>query len=237
MNWDLFSKRSSKEEQKKSSETEQQIVAQFNGWLPHILKIEKVQTMITFDEAIDYFYSDLPSDPSVKKGVIICQECSGGKLLGQMFLNRKNQLVRRPDGTPYGRQLVTRKLAPELKEKFDNKGLIIVPIADCNQSIFSLFVDELKLFLAQEEVKPILTYKEVIQYFITDRPSNPSVKKGAIIRQPHKKGQELIQFFLDSNNEIVYASNKKPYGRKLVAKQLDDELEDNFGNENLIIVE
>ena len=111
------------------------------------------------------------------------------------------------------------------------------PIADCNQSIFSLFVDELKLFLAQEEVKPILTYKEVIQYFITDRPSNPSVKKGAIIRQPHKKGQELIQFFLDSNNEIVYASNKKPYGCKLVAKQLDDELEDNFGNENLIIVE
>ena len=100
-----------------------------------------------------------------------------------------------------------------------------------------MFVDELKLFLAQEEVKPILTYKEVIQYFITDRPSNPSVKKGAIIRQPHKKGQELIQFFLDSNNEIVYASNKKPYGRKLVAKQLDDELEDNFGNENLIIVE
>ncbi len=235
LNW--FSKDSSKGEQKKYSEEEQQIVAQFNEWLPRILKIEKVQTLITFDEAIDYFQSDIPSNSSVKKGVIIRQECPEGQLLGQVFLNGKNQLVRRNDGTPYGRQLVTRKLAPALNEKFANKDLIILAIADYNQSIFSILKDELQLFFAQQEVKPIVTYKEVIQYFITDRPSNPSVKKGAIIRQPHQEGQELIQIFLDRNNEIVSASNKRPYGRKLVAKQLDDELKDSFGNKNLIIVE
>lgn len=43
--------------------------------------------------------------------------------------------------------------------------------------------------------------------------------------------------FLDSNNEVIDRSDGKPYGRQLVAKKLDTELQDAFDNQDLIIVE
>ena len=44
----------------------------------------------------------------------------------QVFLDRENDLVLRPDGKPYGRQLVVRELDAELRDTFGNKDLIIV---------------------------------------------------------------------------------------------------------------
>ena len=223
---------------------EKRILAQFKEWMPRILGIPEVQAMITFDEAISYFHSDMPSHSSVTKGVIIRQERPDGQLLGQVFLDTNNQLVCRSDGTPYGRQLVARQLDGRLKATFGNKDLMSVNLKsnkssgdEFHQAITLQFSDWLKDLLKIKEVVPVMTYEDAIQYFVTDRPSDPRVEKGAILRQSHPKGQFLAQMFLDGNNQILYCSTGKPYGRKLVAKKLDRELQDTFGTKDLIIVE
>ncbi|MBW4600850.1 MAG: hypothetical protein KME29_14930 [Calothrix sp. FI2-JRJ7] len=99
---------------------------------------------------------------------------------------------------------------------------------------FSKWLQDL---LKIQEVVPLMTYDSAIKYFVTDRPSDSRVKKGAILRQPHKQGYHLAQVFLDSTNSVLCFTNGKPYGRQLVAKELDEELKEIFGNKDLIIVE
>lgn len=106
-----------------------------------------------------------------------------------------------------------------------------------HQAILSQLSEWLQDLRKTQEVMPLLTYEDAIQYFITDRPSDSRIEKGAILRQPHPQGQFLAQMFLDSSNQILYCSDGKPYGRKLVVKKLDQELEDTFGTKDLIIVE
>ncbi|MBP0041641.1 MAG: hypothetical protein J7545_06665 [Roseofilum sp. SBFL] len=105
------------------------------------------------------------------------------------------------------------------------------------EAILSQLSEWLQDLRKTQEVIPLLTYEDAIQYFITDRPSDSRIEKGAILRQPHPQGQFLAQMFLDSSNQILYCSDGKPYGRKLVVKTLDRELEDTFGTKDLIIVE
>ena len=239
-----FSNNSSERSKQITLHEEKRILAQFKEWMPRILGIPEVQAMITFDEAISYFQSDMPSHSSGTKGVIIRQERPDGQLLGQMFLDTNNQLVCRSDGTPYGRQLVARQLDGRLKATFGNKDLMSVnlksnksSVDEFHQAITLQFSDWLKDLLKIKEVLPVMTYEDAMQYFVTDRPSDPRVKKGALLRQPHPQGQLLAQMFLDSNNEVIDRSDGKPYGRQLVAKKLDTELQDAFDNQDLIIVE
>lgn len=72
---------------------------------------------------------------------------------------------------------------------------------------------------------------------MTERPSDPEVKKGAILKQNHQQGYYLAQVFLDSYNNVLCEANGNPYGRQLVATELDQELRDIFGDKDLIIVE
>ena len=89
----------------------------------------------------------------------------------------------------------------------------------------------------EPEMMPIMTYDSAIKYFVTERPSDPKVKKGAILRQEHSQGYLLTQVFLDGDNEVVYGSDRIPYGRRVVAKEIDEELDDSFGKTNLIVIE
>ena len=239
-----FSNNSSERSKQITLHEEKRILAQFKEWMPRILGIPEVQAMITFDEAISYFQSDMPSHSSGTKGVIIRQERPDGQLLGQMFLDTNNQLVCRSDGTPYGRQLLGEKLDKKLSKNFSEQDLIFVELksqkssfAQFHQEIISQISEWLQDFLKMAEVIPIMTYEDAIQYFITSRPSDPRVQKGGILRQPHPQGQLLVQMFLDNNDQIVHRPDGKPYGRYLVAKELDEELQDTFGKQNLIIVE
>ncbi|MEH1936694.1 MAG: hypothetical protein V7L14_23920 [Nostoc sp.] len=87
------------------------------------------------------------------------------------------------------------------------------------------------------EVVSVMTYENAVKYFVTERPSDPEVKRGAILKQHHQQGYYLAQVFLDSYNNVLCQTNGKPYGRQLVARELDEELRDIFGNKDLIIVE
>jgi len=82
-----------------------------------------------------------------------------------------------------------------------------------------------------------MSYSEAMGYFVDKRPKDSRVVKGAMLLQDHHRGHLLFQFFLDKNNEMVSGANKKPYGRQLIVKSLDDELQQAFGDKDLIIVE
>ncbi len=164
--------------------------------------------------------------------------------MAQVFFDRNNQLVFRSDGTPYGRQLVAKKLDQKLSETFGNNELLIVkqnihnPTIDENHKlIVSQFSEWLRYLLRIQEIVPIMTYESAIQYFVTNRPEDRRVKKGAMLRQHHPQGYHLAQVFLDRNNQLVHSPDGKPYGRQLVTKELDEELWDTFGDKDLIIVE
>lgn len=243
-NW--FAKSRSQAEDKITAEDVRRILADFNKWSKRIQGIPEVLDVITFDKAISYFQSDLPGNSNVKKGAIIRQYHPEGELLGLLFLDRNNDLVCRPNGTPYGSQLVARKLDQKISDIFGDRELIAIPLKaqeyagyefPLPQDIVLEFGEWLRNLVKLPEVIPIITYEDTIKYFITERPNDPKIRKGAILRQPHPQGYHLAQVYLDKNNQVVLSSNGVPYGRQLVTRELDDELLEAFGSKKLIIVE
>lgn len=243
-NW--FGKNTDRGEHKITSEDVRQIVDDFNKWLPRIQGIPEVLEEITFDEVINYFESDKPGNPHVKKGAVIRQGHPEGQLLGQVFLDGNNRLICRPNGTPYGRQLLAKKSDKKLTDIFGDRELIAFELKaqesggyefPLPQNIVLEFGEWLRNVVKLPEVIPIITYENTIKYFISNRPNDPRIRKGAILRQPHPQGYHLAQVFLDKNNQVVLSPNGVPYGRQLVARELDEELLEVFGNKKLIIVE
>lgn len=92
-----------------------------------------------------------------------------------------------------------------------------------------------KLLPVEPDTVNVLTYKEAMEYFVIEKPLQPEEIKGALLRQPHSKGYLITQVFIDDKNDLICRQDGSPYGRKLVAKNLDNELLENFGNTNLII--
>ena len=242
VNW--FRKDSSDRDKKITREDEQRIADRFNKWSPRILAIPEIQTLVNFDQLMTFFETDRPADFTVHKGVIIRKEDVEGQILGQVFLDQHNRIVCRKDGTPYGRQLVTKHLDQKLTQTFDGRELIFVKLRnkkllnhEFNQDIFAQLGELWRDLLKLPDVIPLITYEEAITYFVSNRPNDPRIKRGAILRKPHIQGYHIVQMFLDKNNEVVCDSAGKPYGRQLVALKLDEELLDTFGNKNVIIVE
>ena len=87
------------------------------------------------------------------------------------------------------------------------------------------------------EIIPELTYSEAIAFFVNHRPTNPRVVKGAMLLQGHPQGHLLVQVFLDKSSNLVCDPAGKPYGRRLVARNLDPELQQTFDGKELVLVE
>ncbi|NES72372.1 MAG: hypothetical protein F6K24_47850 [Okeania sp. SIO2D1] len=237
-----FSKDSSEGYKKITREDEQRIVAQFKELSPRILAKPEIQANISFDEVISYFQSDRPQNSAVKNGAIIRQAHAEGQVLGQVFLDRNNQIVCRQDGSPYGRQLVANEFDKKLTDTFGDKDFIFVPLKEKNlpgdrieQDVFTQFGELLHDLLKLPEVIPEMTYDNAIKYFVSDRPNDSKIKKGGILRKSHLQGYHIVQMFLDESNELVCDSLGKPYGRQFIARKLDQELQECFGEKDLII--
>ncbi|MEG4335913.1 hypothetical protein QUB40_28855 [Microcoleus sp. AT9_A2] len=125
-NW--FAKDASQGEQKLTSGDVQRIVGEFNKCLPRIMGTPEVLEGITFEEAISYFQSDRPGTPNLKKGAIIRQEHPEGQILGQVFLDEKNNLVCHSNGIPYGRQLIAKKLDQKLTDVLGAQELVTIEL-------------------------------------------------------------------------------------------------------------
>ena len=69
-----------------------------------------------------------------------------------------------------------------------------------------------------------LTFRNVVDYFVSQHPGDPSVQSGALLRMPHPRGHNMFQVFLGPGNELLLDREGQPYGRQFVAMRLDSEL-------------
>jgi hypothetical protein len=83
----------------------------------------------------------------------------------------------------------------------------------------------------------LVTYPELIAYFVSDRPAEPRVRRGAILRQRSRSGYLIRQMFLDQQDQVVCDPSGEPYGRTIEARDLDEELLETFGDQDLILVQ
>lgn len=122
---------------------------------------------------------------------------------------------------------------------------ILESILECKQPKTKTSIENLVTFiqtkLPQEpEVFPVITHKEVVEYFVNERPSFPITNKGAILRQKYPKKLDLFvvyQIFLDEHNELVCQPNGIPFGRKVLVRNFDEQMLEFFQDKDLIIFE
>jgi hypothetical protein len=80
-----------------------------------------------------------------------------------------------------------------------------------------------------------LTLREVTTYFAGQRPGDPRVKAGALLSVPDPDGRQVFQVFLDAADRLCADASGVPYGRRVIARRLDDDLLDYLGGGNLLI--
>ena len=82
-----------------------------------------------------------------------------------------------------------------------------------------------------------LSYEDAIGWFIDHRPPRHAAARGAILRTALPDGDtEIVQFFLDVQNQPVCASNGTLHARRFVVRELDEELTEVFGRTRLLII-
>jgi len=73
----------------------------------------------------------------------------------------------------------------------------------------------------------VLAFSDVIRYFIEERPAEPGISVGALLRQ-RRLGAGLpkryLQFFLDDQDRPLPDRHGVPYGRVVQAVRVDEEL-------------
>jgi hypothetical protein len=90
-------------------------------------------------------------------------------------------------------------------------------------------------FLPEPQIYQILTYQESIAYFVENRP--PNACKGVMLKEKTADGYIFTQFFLNQTNQFVTRPSGGIYGRRLPVIRFDRELEDCFGDKEMVIVE
>jgi hypothetical protein len=83
----------------------------------------------------------------------------------------------------------------------------------------------------------VITYRDAIEYFITNRPADARVAKGAIIVKRRTHTMKTLWVFLDEKNGIVNDATGKPYGRQLIVNTFDEELSECFAGTDLLVFE
>jgi hypothetical protein len=81
----------------------------------------------------------------------------------------------------------------------------------------------------------VLTLREVTTYFAGQRPADPRVKAGVLLSVPDPDGRQVFQVFLDAADRLCADAAGLPYGRRVIARRLDDDLLDYLGGSNLLI--
>jgi hypothetical protein len=89
-----------------------------------------------------------------------------------------------------------------------------------------------------EQIGQVLTYDDVFAWFVSARPAGETARRGAVLRSIRGSRRiEIVQIFLDAHNEPLRTPRGDVVGRRLVVTELDEELAETFGNDDLVIVE
>jgi hypothetical protein len=82
-----------------------------------------------------------------------------------------------------------------------------------------------------------LSYEDAIGWFVDHRPPGHAAARGAILRTMLPDGStEIVQVFLDDQQQLACASNGTPHGRRFVVRELGEELTEAFSGARLLIV-
>jgi hypothetical protein len=78
----------------------------------------------------------------------------------------------------------------------------------------------------------LLTYREVVRYFTEDRPTDPTIVGGALLRKRKRTrtSPRYEQLFINDKEQPVTDGSGEMYGRSVRAAQVDDELAAAFGS-------
>jgi hypothetical protein len=121
------------------------------------------------------------------------------------------------------------------------QGRVGVPTLDDLKSLGRM-VSGLGEFLVEQF--PVFTTtakfsaEEAMGWFTAHRGDDPRIAKGAMLRTSGERhGWTVTQVFLDADNALVLKPDGAPLGRRVNAIELDAELQDLFGDEQLVVVE
>ncbi|MGD1225646.1 hypothetical protein AB9Q10_45340 [Streptomyces krungchingensis] len=82
----------------------------------------------------------------------------------------------------------------------------------------------------------LLTFDEVVRYFVEDRPPAPEVHHGALLTgKGLSRGIPCFQLFVDRHDHPCLTPSGAPYGRFMVAQRMDDELRSLLAGRELVI--
>jgi hypothetical protein len=73
----------------------------------------------------------------------------------------------------------------------------------------------------------VLTFSDVARYFIEERPAEPGISAGALLRQRRlgaERPKRYLHFFLDDRDRPLPDRHGVPYGRVVQALRMDEEL-------------
>jgi len=70
----------------------------------------------------------------------------------------------------------------------------------------------------------------VVRYFTEDRPANPKIAGGALLRKRKRRSPCYVQVFINDKDQPVTDGDGKMHGRSVRATQVDDELAAAFGS-------
>jgi hypothetical protein len=83
----------------------------------------------------------------------------------------------------------------------------------------------------------VLTYAEVMKYFLDHKGDKPEIVKGSLLKEKIEGGYLITQAFLNKEGKLVEGEMGRPLGCKRRVRRLDGELLNLFKNEDLVVVE
>ena len=85
----------------------------------------------------------------------------------------------------------------------------------------------------------LLTYREVVDYLVDNKPDYPDIAKGIVYKEAAESGDgfDIYILFLDSKNAIVTDGSNAPCGTKYRVHRIDDELLKTFSGNDIIVFE
>ncbi len=122
----------------------------------------------------------------------------------------------------------------KIEFSFDKMSNHFERTKDQLNSISKNLINYLKI---EDDSIAMLTYSAVVKYFVTERPKDSRIEKGAMLIDEHSEKYLIKQVFLDKNHNLVCNQNGRPYGRRIIAINIDKELQDICKGQNLIIFE
>ena len=102
-----------------------QLAAAFGG--SHRLRRRRSVTVdtLTLGDVTGYFAGQRPEGPHVRASALLSAPHPGGRLVFQVFLDEADRVCADTSGTPYGRQVIARRLDDELLDYLGGGNLLI----------------------------------------------------------------------------------------------------------------